>query len=360
MVSEKFESALKSSGTGTTTLGDVARLAEVSPATVSRCLNNPQSVRPEKRARILQAVETLDYVPHAAARALASRRSRMIGAVFPSLDSALFGGALEAFQKEIAASGYTVVVASSGYDPDAEQVHVRNLLESGVEGLMLIGGRRSEAIYRLIDATGIPYVLTWVSKAPGKRPCIGFDNAAAAAHLTQYLYELGHRRFAVLSGFTEHNDRAAARLDGVAQFLAARGAPLDPDLVFERRFDVDDGREAFRLMMARDAPPTALVCGSEPLAYGAVFEALEAGIRVPQDISIAGFDDMWLAAQMTPALTTVQTPRTEMGRDAARYLLARLSGAEIADPRPLETRLIVRRSTGPAPATSNARDQTTP
>ncbi len=349
MPSIENESALKTATAGTATLDDVAREAAVSPATVSRCLNNPDSVRAEKRGRILAAVERLSYVPHAAARALASRRSRMLGAVFPSLDSALFGGALEAFQKEVAGSGYTVVVASSAYDPEGEHTHIRNLIASGIDGLMLIGARRSDAVYKLIADSGIPYVLTWISKAAGGHPCIGFDNAEAAGHLTRYLYDLGHRRFGVLSGLTDHNDRAAARLDGVRGFLNGRDIDLDPSFVFERRFVVDDGREAFRLMMSRADPPTALVCGSAPLAYGAIFEAQEMGIAVPEQISIAGFDDMWLAAQLTPPLTTVQTPRIEMGRDSARYLLARLAGTEIADPRPFETKLIVRHSTGPAP-----------
>jgi LacI family transcriptional regulator len=273
----------------------------------------------------------------------------MLGAVFPSLDSALFGGALEAFQSEVAESGYTVVVASSGYDPQREHVHIRNLIESGIDGLMLIGSHRPPEVYRLIENTHIPYVLTWISSAPGNRPCIGFDNEAAAAHLAGYLVDLGHRQFAMLSGQTAHNDRASARLQGVQRLLGGKGLQLDPHNVFERPFRVDDGREAFQILMRREQPPTAIICGSEPLAYGAILEAQDMGISVPGDVSVAGFDDMWLAAQLRPSLTTVQTPRTEMGRDAARYLLAKLAGAEVAEPRPLETRLIVRKSTGPPP-----------
>ncbi len=345
----RSESAVKSVRPGAVTLDDVAAAAGVSPATVSRCLNNPQSVRTEKRTRIREAVETLNYVPHGAARALASRHTRMLGAVFPSLDSALFGGALEAFQNEVADAGYTVVVAASGYDPERERFHIRNLLESGVEGLLLVGNGRAADVYRLIANTGTPYVLTWISEASGGHPCIGFDNCAAATHLASYLCDLGHRRFAVFSGQTATNDRAVARLEGVRNELQARGLELEPDFVFERPFEAEAGRDAFRLLMARDNPPTALICGSEPLAYGAIFEAHDMGLPVPEQMSIAGFDDMWLAAQLRPSLTTVQTPRIEMGRNAAHYLLARLTGEEVAEPRPLETKLIVRASTGPPP-----------
>ena len=130
---------------------DVARAAGVSAATVSRCLNRPDIVRPALQAKVEAAIRALDYVPHGAARSLASRRSRMIGAIFPSLDSALFGGALEALQSEIAESGHTLVVASSNYDPARERDHVRNLLASGIDALMLVGGARDEVVYRLAE-----------------------------------------------------------------------------------------------------------------------------------------------------------------------------------------------------------------
>lgn len=135
---------------------DVARAAGVSPATVSRCLNNPEIVRPAVKARVETAMRALDYVPHGAARSLASRRSRMIGAIFPSLDSALFGGALEALQSEIADAGYTLVVASSGYDVGRERDHVRNLLASGIDALMLVGGARDEVVYTQFSASMCP------------------------------------------------------------------------------------------------------------------------------------------------------------------------------------------------------------
>ena len=144
------EHAFKTATGSGTTLEDVAREAGVSPATVSRCLNNPGIVRPLLKAKVDAAIEKLDYVPHGAARSLASRRSRLIGAIFPSLDSALFGGTLEALQGEIAGSGYTPVVASSGYDPEQERNHLRNMLASGIDALMLVGAAREASVYRLI------------------------------------------------------------------------------------------------------------------------------------------------------------------------------------------------------------------
>ena len=344
------EGAFKNQDRGGVTLEDVARAAEVSPATVSRCLNSPTLVRPALRDRVDEAIRALDYVPHGAARTLASRRSRLIGAIFPSLDSALFGSALEALQSEVMASGYSLVVAASNYDPERELKHLRNLLASGVDALMLVGGARDDSAYRLIARAGAPTVLIWISESDAAHPCIGFDNAAAAGAVTRHLLDMGHRRIAMISGFLANNDRATARVAGVEAALAERGLTLDSDNVLERRFGVDEGREAFRRLMAKTPRPTAIVCGSEPFAYGAIFEAEALGLGVPGNVSITGFDDMWLAAQLTPSLTTVRTPQREMGRLAGRYLLSVLAGEEILPPRPLGFELIVRGSSGPPPS----------
>ncbi len=329
----------------TTTLDDVARAAGVSPATVSRCINQPASVREEKRERILNAIERLGYVPNGSARALASRKTRMIGAIMPSLDNMLFGGPLEAFQKEVGSAGYTVAVACSEYDPQQERIHVRNFLESRVDGLLLVGAQRDPDIYRQLERQGVPYVLTWISSDARKDHCVGFDNAAAAEQLVDYLVSLGHRHFGMISGFIEHNDRAKARYLGVRTALERHGLSLPPDQLLHRPFEPDAGRDAFHLLMSAANPPTAVLCGSEPHAYGALFEARDMNIDVPGEVSVTGFDDMWLASQISPPLTTVRTPRGRMGRQAAQHLLAQLRGERLVAPRPIETTLVVRKST---------------
>lgn len=344
------ESASKSPSTGRVTLDDVAHLAEVSPATVSRCLNRPESVNLEKRARVNQAIQTLGYVPHGAARALASKQSRMVGAVFPAIDNTLFGASLDAFQRTMSDADYTVIVASSTYDPAREKQHVRRMLQSGIDALMLVGLARDEETYELIRAHGIPYVTVWRSADQQPHPAVGFDNCAAAEHLTDYLFSLGHERIAVFSGILEHNDRARDRLAGVRKSYAKHGRSLADQYLIERPFGVEQGREMLRLIMSQEAPPTAIFCGAEPLAYGAIFEAAAQNIAVPGQVSIAAFDDTWLAAQISPKLTTVRTPNMEIGEEAAKYLIATLSGVQPPLPRPLETDLIIRESTGRPPA----------
>jgi LacI family transcriptional regulator len=344
------EGAFKGAPRPGATLEDVARLAGVSPATVSRCLNRPDIVRPVLKAKVEAAIEALDYVPHGAARSLASRRSRMIGAIFPSLDSTLFGGALEALQNEVAGAGYTLVVASSNYDAGRERDHVRNMLASGIDALMLVGGARDPEVYRPIERKQLPYVLIWVTEAAGHHPCIGFDNAAAGMVVARHLLDIGHRRLAVISGRIAGNDRAAARVAGIGAALSARGLDLAPDHLIEAPFGEEEGREALRQLVYLTPRPTAVICGSEPFAYGALFEAQALGLRVPDDVSITGFDDMWLASHIAPGLTTLRTPRREMGQLAGRYLLSVLAGREPLPPRPLDFELIVRGSTAPPPA----------
>lgn len=334
------------------TLDDVARAAGVSAATVSRCLNSPGMVRPILKAKVDAAVEKLQYVPNGHARALASRRSRMMGAVFPSLDSTLFGGALETMQSEVAASGYTLVVASSGYRPEREREHIYKLIANGVDAILLVGAARDPEIYEFIRSKGIPYVLIWIADAGDGQPSIGFDNAAAAAEVARHLTDLGHRRIGVISGPVAGNDRAGARIEGIRGVLAQRGLSLPGESIIERPFGVDEGREAFRVLMARPHAPSAVICGSDAFAYGAIFESKALGVRIPEDVSVTGFDDMWLSSQIRPSLTTVRTPRRRMGHLAARYLLSVLDGEPVAPQHPLDVELIVRQSTAPPPSTA--------
>ncbi len=296
---------------------------------------------------MLEAVDRLGYVPHGAARALASRQSRMVGVVFPSIDNALFGSALDAFQKTMADEGYTVIVASSAYDPDLETQHIRRMLQSGIDALMLVGTERPERTYRMIGARNIPYVTVWRTSDRTDHPSIGFDNIGAAEHLSDYLIDLGHRRIAVFSGLLNNNDRARDRLEGVRRSHDRHGLSLAEHYILQRAFSVDGGRDMIRACAAMQQRPTAVICGAEPFAYGAIFEAAELGLSVPGEISISAFDDTWLAAQITPKLTTVRTPNLEIGEEAARYLIARLSGEAAVLTRPLNTELIIRNSTAP-------------
>ena len=331
----------------TAKLADVARLAHVSTATVSRALTLPEKVKPATVARIRQAVETLGSVAHGAARALASRRTHTIGAVIPTLDNAIFANTTHALQRTLDEAGYTLLLACHEFDPGVEARLTETLIERGVDGLVLLGTTHPPSVLRMIDTHQIPCVLTWALDASGRYPCIGFDNRAAAVRIANHLLDLGHREFAVISGVTAGNERATERLEGVRQALSARGIALDPGRVVEKPYTLSAGREGLREILRATPRPSALICGNDVLAIGALAECRARSLEVPRELSVTGFDDLEMAAVVTPGLTTVHFPTTELGAYAARHLLARLAG------RPFETRvelpveLVVRGSTAP-------------
>lgn len=325
-------------------LADVARMAKVSTATVSRALTLPHKVKARTLQRVQQAARTLGYVAHGAARALASRRTYTIGAVVPTLDNAIFANTIHALQRTLDAAGYVLLLASHEFDADIEARVTRTLIERGVDGLVLLGTTHHPDIYRMIEANAVPYVLTWAFDESGDHPCVGFDNRAAAMRITNYLLDLGHRRFAMVSGITANNERAQERLAGVRAALAARGIELPPGRVVEKPYTHGGGREGLCEVMTGTERPTAVICGNDILAIGAIAECHLQGLGVPGDISVTGFDDMEIAALMTPALTTVRFPTADLGAYAANHLLMRLDGKTVDMRCKLPTELIVRES----------------
>ncbi|HET7633318.1 MAG TPA: LacI family DNA-binding transcriptional regulator [Burkholderiales bacterium] len=331
-------------------LTDVARLANVSTATVSRALSLPHKVRPGTLDRVHDAVKSLGYITHGAARALASRRTRTIGAVVPTLENSIFAGTTYALQKTLDEVGYTLLLACHEFDTGIELRVTRALMERGIDGLVLVGTTHEPALFQLIDSAGIPYVLTWALDDSGQHPCVGFDNRDAAIQLTNHLLDLGHRRFAMICGLTATNERARARLGGVRDALAARGLTLPASRLLETPYTLNSGREGLRAVMRGADPPTAVMCGNDVLAIGAVAECHARGIEVPQQVSITGFDDMEIASFFTPGLTTVHFPMTELGQYAATHLLSRLDGKDIERRSELAVKLVVRGTTAPPPA----------
>ena len=334
----------------TVTVLQVAAMAGVSVATVSRVLNRPEAVRESLRDKVLNAISKLNYVPHGAARALASRRTKTIGAVVPTLDNGTFAQCLEALQSRINQAGYVLLVATSEYDLARESEEVRALLERGIDGLMLVGADHELSVYARLQLKGVPLVLTWALESPFGHGCVGFDNTELARQLADYLVDLGHRHFGIIAGITRHNDRAAGRLTGYKEALAKRGIDLNEVPIFERRYSINDGRAALRMLMSVKPRPTAVLCGNDILAIGALTECAATGLHVPRDISIAGYDDNEMSACVTPSLTTVRVKPHMMGQCAAEYLIARLSGGKTAEIVDVHAELVLRQSTAPPPA----------
>jgi LacI family transcriptional regulator len=329
---------------------DVARLAGCAPATVSRALNNPDKVSPDKRERVERAMKELGYVRNHAARALRSHRSHMVGILIPTLDYALYASLVGAATRRLSSAGLSALVATFNFDLQAELREARLLIEHGAEALILIGQKHDPALYSLLHQHDVCFVNTYTLDPHGAHPSVGFDNEAAAAAMTRHLVHLGHRNIGVISGHTHDNDRTTTRLAGIRRELLQHGITLGPDRIIECAYSITNGREACAALLARIHPrPTALICGNDVLALGAIVECREQGLQIPEEISVVGFDNLELSKHSSPALTTVNVPTEQMGNAAATYLLDRLDGKEVSPQNSVEVQLILRHTTAPPP-----------
>ncbi len=326
---------------------EVARHARVSTASVSRALNNPESVSADLRRRIDESIATLGYIPDAAARALSSRRTRTIGAIVPTVDNAMFARGIESLQSYLSIEGYLLLLATSGYDPEVEYRQVQNMVSRGVDGLILRGDVHTDALRRLLANQRIPFVNVGVYH-PGKPyASVGADNERAARTACEYLIGLGHREIGMVSAIQRHNDRASARVAGVRHALAAHGLAARPEWFVEVPYRLDDAREAARALLTQPDRPSAVVCGNDVLAYGVLLEAERRGLDVPRDLSVMGFDDLEWSRHLRPSLTTMHLPTDEVWRRAGQYLVDHLAGQARVLHHEVDASLVVRESTAP-------------
>jgi LacI family transcriptional regulator len=322
---------------------DVARVAGVSTATVSRALSQPQRVKPATLALVQATVENLGYVPDAAGRALASGRTRTVGCVIPTLDHAIFASSTHAMQTTLAKAGYQLLVASHEYDVGVELELVRALQQRGVDALVLVGTEHHPQLWKIVKAWRNPTLLTWA--CDDRLPSVGFDNHAIAVMAAKHLLDLGHRRIGMISGHTEHNDRARARIDGLRATLAAAGCSFPKHYVSVQPMKMSGGKQGLLELLKAKNPPTAILCGNDLLAAGALLEAQRQGLVIPRDLSICGIDNHDLGEQINPGLTTVSLPTQELGQISAMQVLAALAGEPIAKQSLLSFELLVRGST---------------
>jgi len=328
---------------------DVAKRAGCSTASVSRVLNKPELVKSLLRNKVMSAMEELGYLPNSAARALRSRRTHIMGIVIPTINYAIYARLVEGLQQKLALSGYSLLVATSDYNLSKEVEQARVLIERGVEGLVLIGNVHESALYELLEISKIPYTNTYVHQYGNTHPCIGFDNKLATSKITDYLLSLGHTKFGVISAILAGNDRASERVAGVKATLDIAGLTLEDEFVYQCPYSIAGGREGFRYLLSLKIPPTAIICGNDVLAMGALIEARALSIRIPDTASIVGFDNLEFSAHLEPPLTTIDVPAREMGESAAEYLVNTVSGRTTIQSVHLEPRLIVRKTSGPAP-----------
>ncbi len=331
--------------TGRITLADVARLAQVSPITVSRALRGERAVDAELVARVQAAAKELGYVPDPAARALASRHSAQVVVLVPLLSNALFVDVLEAVQRTLRPAGYQMLMGVTHYDANEEEYLLRELLQHRPAGLLVTGFERNDATRQLMANSGVPCVhLMEVSDAEGVYS-VGFSQTDAGAEMTRHLLARGRRRIAFVGA--QLDPRTLQRLAGWRSELQQAGL-YDPKLEWLNPAPSSmalGGEMLAQILQAQPDVDAVFFCNDD-LAQGALLAALRLGVPVPSRVAIAGFNDLTGSDQMLPALTTVHTPRSEIGSAAAGMLVALMNREPVASPCvDLGYRLLVRAST---------------
>ena len=336
--------------TGLVTIFDVARAAGVSSSTVSRVLNNYKHVRPETRERVLTAVTRMGYVVNQQARSLAGGRSQVIGLLVHDLGASYSGEVIRGIDEELAAMQYDLMLYTTHRRKTKESIYVATLTRGMTDGLLLLLPLNPEAYLETLRQRRYPYVVIDHQGFDDFSPTVGAANWRGAYDAASYLIALGHRRIGFITGAMDLSS-AVERLNGFKAALEAHGIPLIPELVQQGDFQQPGGYTAASALLDLAEPPTAIFASNDASAFGAIDAIRSRGLRIPEDISIVGFDDLPQAAYMHPALTTVHQPLTEMGRVATRMLFQYIKEPGNALERVvLETRLVVRDSCQPPQA----------
>ncbi|MPY52383.1 LacI family DNA-binding transcriptional regulator [Streptomyces acidicola] len=341
----------------TVTLADVAARAQVSPATVSRVLNGNYPVAASTRERVLRAVDELDYVLNGPASALAAATSDLVGILVNDIADPFFGIMASAIQSEIGGPGgraggeRLAVVCNTGGSPERELTYLTLLQRQRAAAVILTGGAVEDAVHvaavdtklrKLADA-GTRVVLCGRPPSPDAI-ALTFDNRGGGRQLTEHLIGLGHRRLGYIAG-PEERTTTRHRLEGHRDALAAHGIEDDPKRTVWGRYDRRAGYDATLELLRRDPSLTAVVAANDTVALGACAALREAGLRIPDDVSVAGFDDLPFSIDAVPALTTVHLPLSDAGARAGRIAM----GREEPPPGGIATvcgELMVRGSTG--------------
>lgn len=328
------------------TIKDVARRAGVAISTVSAVINRSAPVSERVAARVRKAVEETGYIPHGAARTLRSGQSKLIGLVVPNIANPWCGAVAREIENACLSAGYTSVVYSTGQDAERERQVLEMLRLQRVAGLIIIP-TRSDAGHgrRLVSQIHVPTVLLDMFVEGLPYDVIKTDNVEAGRLATGHLLALGHRRVAIvvgIEGLATSDDRYA----GYLKAYADRGLRADPSLKVIGSFDQTEAHEAVRALLARRRPPTGLVVISNMMTIGALFAIRELGLRIPDDVSLVGIDDLEFSGLLDPVPTVVETPILPMSRQAIELLLRQIAGtAAVTGARQVyPPRLIVRDS----------------
>lgn len=316
-------------GAGAITLGDVARLAGVSPITASRALNTPEQVAKETLERVRDAVSRTGYVPNRMAGGLASSRSRLVAAVVPTIAGPVFMEMVQSLTHELDVAGYQLMLGQSGYTASREDALLDAIIGRRPDGIVLTGIMHSAEGRKRLLASGIPVVETWDLTPTPIDMLVGFSHTDAAAAVVRHLHAKGRKRLALLSG---DDERAERRNRGFIAEAKALGLDAEiPVLRVPAPTTLRSGRDGLTRLLAEAPDVDGIFCSSDLLALGVLTEAAARGLAVPERLSVVGFGDLAFAGDTHPALSTVRIDGTGIGRQAARFIVDRAAGRAVGD-----------------------------
>ena len=328
------------------TIRDVAREAGVSVATISRYINQTARVSDDVAQRIEQAITSLHYVPHAAARHLATKKTRVIGLLLTNMHNDFFAPLVSGIESVVREQGFNLLVATHRADMPAMAPF--SVGAHNTDGLIVFADSLSDQHLADLRRDGFPLILTHRSSPPDLHiPSVTVENKDASRRLVEHLIQVHNRRRIMFARGPAHQDDSHWREVGYREALAANGLEYDPELVICGEFEREIAYTAMMDFLAGNHPPfDAVFSGDDDAAIGIIKALKERGYRVPEDVSVVGFDDSRLSAFLTPPLTTVRAPTEEVGRTAAQRLFDVLSGKNVAPVTLLPTEIVIRHSCG--------------
>jgi len=328
-----------------TTIKDVAHRAQVSVTTVSHVINGTRFVSDEARSRVVDSIEVLKYVPSALARSLKNNRTHTVGVMIPNSSNPYFAEIIRGIEDSCFNAGFNVILCNSDDNPRKQGQYIRVLMEKQVDGLIVLSSGGDEELGVFLREANMPQVLVDREVAHLAADLVEVNHELGGSLATRHLLELGHRHIACITGPLALSS-AQQRLQGYRKALLEAGVTVDRGYEVTGDFTSAQGFAAMHSLLALPKKPTAVFACNDLMAFGALSAAASAGLRVPDDISVIGFDDIALAAFASPSLTTIAQPKHELGELAARLLLDRIAqpdGAHRCEV--LQPTLCLRRST---------------
>lgn len=328
----------------------VAQRANVSIATVSRTINHIPTVNPKMAKRVWDAINELGYFPNTQARALVSGRSGLFGLVVSEITNPFFPELIQGFEDVAVENGYEILVSSTNYDPKRMELCIRRMLERKAEGVAVMTFGIEQPLLAQLAERNIPLVFVDAGPDTPGVSLLKIDYHQGIRQGVQHLAALGHRKLAFISGPPELHS-AKSRIAAFSQSLAECGIPMDQDWLVTGDHTLEGGIAAMEKILAGSRRPTAVMCSNDMTALGVLHKAYRAGLSVPRDLSVIGFDDIHMARVMIPPLTSIQMSRLELARAAVTALRAHVEGTPHEREYRIGTQLVVRESTGFPPGT---------